>query len=316
MTEPVSDRERWEEERERAQREHKLKERELSLKELDADRTRRVAGWTNPIVLAIATAALAATGNALVTYVSARQQRALEESKAEAARILEMIKTDDTEKAKANLAFLVEAGLISSTDVREKISNFIATRGADELPSLPAATSFQRPLSQSERDDLLGQPTVKSSSDPNDRVSIDDPWYQANLVEIEIPQLLKIQNPAKSARIKFHKTAALSLQEAFEEIEASGFLSDIVTFDGAFRPRVLVGSINRLSAHALGIAIDLNAKSNPFQKPPPELGQEGSLFRVAPIFEKHGFSWGGREGGVQDPMHFEFADRTKLVEAQ
>ena len=49
------------------------------------------------------------------------QARILEESKAEAARILEVIKTgNNSDKAAVNLKFLVDAGLISDPDRREK----------------------------------------------------------------------------------------------------------------------------------------------------------------------------------------------------
>src|SRR5262245_10399380 len=69
--------------------------------------------------------------------MTGRAQVDLEESKAEAARILEMIKTGDPEKAADNLKFLVEAGLISDADRRKNIQNFLAHRPAGQGPALP-----------------------------------------------------------------------------------------------------------------------------------------------------------------------------------
>src|SRR5262249_44334972 len=67
----------------------------------------------------------------------AEQARGLEEGKAEAARILEMIKTGDPEKAADNLKFLLDAGLISDADRRKNIQNFLAHRPAGKGPALP-----------------------------------------------------------------------------------------------------------------------------------------------------------------------------------
>src|SRR5262249_53722210 len=68
----------------------------------------------------------------------AEQTRVLEEGKAEAARILEMIKTGDPDKAADNLKFLIDAGLISDADRRRNIRNFLANRPAGKGPTLPS----------------------------------------------------------------------------------------------------------------------------------------------------------------------------------
>ena len=96
-------------ERELWREELRLKERELALKESEHQRSR----WTNPLVLAVVAAALAALGNAVVALINGSQQRALEasqraleetranneqvieETKEEAVRILEVIKAHD-----------------------------------------------------------------------------------------------------------------------------------------------------------------------------------------------------------------------------
>jgi len=56
----------------------------------------------------------------------------------------------------------------------------------------------------------------------------------------------------------------------------------------------------RLSAHAYGIAIDLNAAENP-QGAVPVIDP-----RVVEIMKRWGFAWGG-DFDTPDGMHFEFA---------
>jgi hypothetical protein len=104
-------------EREKWLSEHELRKRELEIKEREQSRSR----WSNPLVLAVLAAAIAALGNAVTIWMNGREQRALEatraeqaraleESKAEAARILEVIRTgNDADKAAVNLKFLRSA---------------------------------------------------------------------------------------------------------------------------------------------------------------------------------------------------------------
>ena len=131
-------------EREKWRGEYELREREIKVKEREASRSR----WSSPLVLAVLAAAIAALGNAAAIWLTGRSQhdlettkaeqtRVLEEGKAEAARILEMIKTGDPEKAADNLKFLVDAGLISDADRRKNIQNFLAHRPAGKGPALP-----------------------------------------------------------------------------------------------------------------------------------------------------------------------------------
>src|SRR5262245_27787226 len=103
------DRSRLELERERQSADVRLRERELELrleerrsKISNAETTRanrRWSDWSSPLVIAVLTAALAAAGNAVVSVTNGVQQRTIENQKSEQMRILEMIKTGDTEKA-------------------------------------------------------------------------------------------------------------------------------------------------------------------------------------------------------------------------
>ena len=172
---PVSEREKFEAEQTFRDRQQALAEGDQALRRMDLALRReneRQSRWTNPLVLAIIAAAIAALGNALVALLNGIQQRRLEceraeagrtlerdkaenllklerdkakaqiqldERKAESDRILEVIKTGETETAAANLQFLLSAGLVSRTGLGERLTAFLATRQPGTGPALPAA---------------------------------------------------------------------------------------------------------------------------------------------------------------------------------
>lgn len=60
-----------------------------------------------------------------------------------------------------------------------------------------------------------------------------------------------------------------------------------------------------LSRHAFALAVDIN----PWENPP---GGPGAIpVCVAEVFEKHGFTWGGRWKNYPDPMHFQLKTKVK-----
>lgn len=131
------DREKWRDELQLRKEEHELKRRELSR-----------SGWRSPLVVAIAAAALAALGNGAISFLDARQQRALEsqrtqaqlaleDRRAEAARILEMIKSGDATAVRNNLQFLIEAGLIESDELSSRLGHYLNTTPDERIPRLP-----------------------------------------------------------------------------------------------------------------------------------------------------------------------------------
>lgn len=122
-------------EREKWAAEVALRTRELEIKEREQHRSR----WSSPLVLAILAAAVAAFGNLAVSWLNGSQQLAaqqegnrateeLEKFKADSARLLEMIKTHDPDKAAENLSFLLEAGLIADEDIKKRLANFLAVK--------------------------------------------------------------------------------------------------------------------------------------------------------------------------------------------
>jgi lysozyme len=103
----------------------------------NATDTRR---WLSPIIVAILAAAVAGLGNAGVALLNAKSQADLDKQRAEQERILEVIKTGNTESAAANLRFLLNAGLIADRVTRTKLTAFLNARRPGSGPALPSAT--------------------------------------------------------------------------------------------------------------------------------------------------------------------------------
>jgi hypothetical protein len=134
-------------ETERWNADYALRKREIEIKEREENRSR----WTNPLVIAILAASIAAVGNATVTWMNGLEQRSLErsraeqaarleESKAEAERILESIKTLNPEKAAANLKFLLEAGLIMEPSRRASLQKYVEGQPKSTTPTIPLSS--------------------------------------------------------------------------------------------------------------------------------------------------------------------------------
>ena len=151
------EREKWrgevrlrEREGELKEREQRNKEEELRLKSREYERSR----WTNPLVLAVFAAAIAAAGNAFVAWFTAHEQRIADlrkadlareadANKSEADRILEVIKVNsDPDKAATNLKFLVEAGLISNQRIKDPLQAYLSRRKPGEGAALPSPTQL------------------------------------------------------------------------------------------------------------------------------------------------------------------------------
>jgi len=86
----------------------------------------------------------------------------------------------------------------------------------------------------------------------------------------------------------------------FSKIQSAGLQERLTSFGGcfSFRPQ---RTGTKLSAHAWGIAIDLNPETN-------QQGTAGNLDQaIIAIFRNAGFQWGGTwQGKSRDPMHFQF----------
>lgn len=128
---------------------------------------------------------------------------------------------------------------------------------------------------------------------PDGTVAIDPRWTERNIVSSRVPIL---------GEIACHRSLFPQLTEALREVRRRGlsFLVDTSQFGGCYGPR-FIGRVagGRLSHHAWGIAIDINAADNAFGTRP-DLDP-----RLVEIFEDAGFTWGGR-WLVPDGMHFEW----------
>jgi hypothetical protein len=122
----------------------------------------------------------------------------------------------------------------------------------------------------------------------------DNPW----LTLWDVPYDLEIGVIPK--RIYCNKDLINPLQSAFINLISRGYAeSELLTWDGCFNVR-LTTSGTSWSLHSWGIAVDVNAFENGFNKPP----------KLSPgfveCFTDAGFNWGGKFTRP-DGMHFELA---------
>jgi len=137
----------------------------------------------------------------------------------------------------------------------------------------------------------FGEPAVRLPVG-EDWITLDRAFTTRNIVSRPVPIL---------GTVTCHRRMIPPLRAALSEVVRRG-LSRVVDrsdYAGCFAPRRIPGS-GSLSLHAWGLAVDLNASENP-------LGARPRLDRrLVRIFERHGFTWGGRWPTQPDGMHFEY----------
>jgi hypothetical protein len=140
-----------------------LRRQELQLKREESSRSK----WSSPLVVAVVVAVLgailAAIGNGVLSWQNSVAQRELERvrselnldlekskseqtlnlerSKEEAARILEVVKTADPDKAAINLRFLLDTHLIQDQVTRSSLESYLNNRKEGQGAALPAASN-------------------------------------------------------------------------------------------------------------------------------------------------------------------------------
>jgi hypothetical protein len=119
----------------------------------------------------------------------------------------------------------------------------------------------------------------------------DPAWQRDNLTQIE---------PVPGQKWQVYKPAADSFNGLLGDLVAAGYKP---TSSGGFNYRTIRGS-DKLSQHAFGTAIDLNAGANPM------LGRGDAVVtdlppNTADIAKKYGLEWGGT-WKRPDAMHFEY----------
>ena len=142
--------------------------------------------------------------------------------------------------------------------------------------------------------------------------------FEKNIGPVLVPQLVGINDVRTDAlqkagakfngKLKFFKPAHAQLLAAFAEVEKAGLKKRLISIAGSFNARLQKkkggGFVQTPSNHSFGTAFDINSDFNPQGKKAPAVGQPGSVRELVPIFEKHGFRWGGLFP-TPDGMHFE-----------
>ena len=141
-----------------------------------------------------------------------------------------------------------------------------------------------------------------------------DPNKHKDMVLFDVPTELEIGVIPK--RIYCNKLIIEPLKQAFSNLIHRGFVKELKTWDGCFHIRPIRGfenhykaalksgnielSMDYLSIHSWGCAIDVNASWN-------QLGKDPQLSQgFVKCFSDAGFDWGGT-WKRKDGMHFQIA---------
>jgi len=154
------------------------------------------------------------------------------------------------------------------------------------------------PTNYKELTDLVGSYRYSNNSDGSIKIIGD--WETKNIVLVTTP-ILK-PNSTKFLRLQCHKKIKDNILEIFTEYKDNSYDSKYeIRMIGSFMPRHKMWNVkNSLSIHSYGLAIDINWDTNP-------VGKRGDMpDYVVALFEKHGWSWGGRWKSPLDFMHFEY----------
>jgi hypothetical protein len=276
------------------QSEFDLKKAEFALKQREFNTKlkgeRRNIWFTSPLVVGVLSAIVGLLGTGVGAIFQGYWNTQLERQKFESVLIQKALEQKDRDEVAKSLLFLVEAGLIQSLN-RENIAGL--AKKPDQLPLYRTAG----PSGES----------IEYRVDEGGQVAFISNWSETDIIEVEVPQLRGIQGAPQSGKIKFYKAATVDLKAAWAEIEQQNLLTLVKSWDGSYNPRTIRAMPSRLSAHALGIAFDINTKWQTFGREPVEQGAEGSVRELVPIFEKHNFFWGGNfTGHNKDGGHFEW----------
>jgi hypothetical protein len=158
-------------------------------------------------------------------------------------------------------------------------------------------SDFTYPFYQSQVPDLFGDPTDPSFA----------PTY---LRTMDFTDLLPSFNHVRdfegnpwSGKIYGNGYIAAPLRAALEALIAKGIADQWKSFDGVFNIRPMKGDAQQTSMHAWGLAIDVNAATNPFSASGQLITDLSDEFIFS--FTQNGMEWGGSWSQPKDPMHFQ-----------
>ena len=162
------------------------------------------------------------------------------------------------------------------------------------LAGITGQQPLRGPARQAELKARFGEPAVALPYG-NDWVRLDPAFLRRQIVSRRVPVL---------GAVTCHRKMVPALRAAMRELDRRGLarLVDAGDYAGCYAPRRIRPG-GSLSLHAWGLAVDLNARANPFG------GRSRQDRRLVRVMERHGFTWGGGFPTTPDPMHFEFRGR-------
>ncbi|MGI8774189.1 MAG: M15 family metallopeptidase [Actinomycetota bacterium] len=128
---------------------------------------------------------------------------------------------------------------------------------------------------------------------PNGSLIIDPEWVRQNIVTASVPLL---------GEVTCHRRFITRLRNTLGRVKEQGLAQtvDPGDFGGCYSPRFIGRDPEgRLSSHAWGAAIDINAAANPFGSRPT------MSLKLVEVMTDHGLNWGG-DWLNPDGMHFEW----------
>lgn len=182
---------------------------------------------------------------------------------------------------------------------------------APEENSVLTGESPLEPLTEEQRSTLFGAYDYTAAGTPQnpERVKVVGDWERVHIKQITVPQLrgIPVFGRYSSGRMRFHRQGEAQLKALWAAWESQGLIGLVESYDGAYNPRFIRGSRERLSNHAFGTAFDINASWNQLGAVPALAGEQGSVRELVPLANEHGFFWGGHFRRRPDGMHFELA---------
>lgn len=128
-------------------------------------------------------------------------------------------------------------------------------------------------------------------------------WRKATLATLPVPfpSAVRISGTKTMARqVYCHRLIRESLVEILTELADTDLWRYVTDYAGCYNYRLRRGS-NRLSLHAWGAAIDLNAERYPLNCPPDKT--DPFIAQVLPVFKKHGWNSGADWSKPIDAQH-------------
>ena len=157
---------------------------------------------------------------------------------------------------------------------------------------------------------LTHSEVVQTFGDPSEYIRDDgsvDPEWEKMMVSMPLPAPLPYLVEGKTLKsLRVHHRIVDRMAEAFDILWVAGQWGLLKDCGGCYCWRSQRKAA-ALSHHAWGIAVDLNCRDNPFQRPPKMPVQ------VVRAFMRAGFVWGGDWLRRRDGMHFEFYDLGRLA---